>query len=120
MGLLDILSKEKISVSEDLEPNAISFKEAQVKVQNAINNISSNQGLELDEAFEKVLTLNRANTFISELKKHIKTLNEMPQRCRKSYYTDTKDTHDLIYKKYTTVFQIIENRVHILTIFRQK
>ena len=65
-------------------------------------------------------TLNKANTFISELKKHIKTLNKMPQRCRKSYYTDTKDTHDLIYKKYTTVFQIIENRVHVLTIFRQK
>ncbi len=65
-------------------------------------------------------TLNKANTFISELKKHIKTLNEMPQRCRKSYYTDIKDTHDLIYKKYTTVFQIIQNRVHVLTIFRQK
>ncbi len=55
MGLLDILPKEKISVSEDLESNSISFEEAQVKVQNAINNISSNQGLELDKAFEKVL-----------------------------------------------------------------
>ncbi len=55
MGLLDILPKEKISVSEDLESNAISFEEAQVKVQNAINNISSNQGLEIDEAFDKVL-----------------------------------------------------------------
>ncbi len=64
--------------------------------------------------------LSKANQFILELKNSIKTLNEMPQRCRKSYYTDTKNTHDLIYKKYTTVFQIIENRVHILTIFRQK
>ena len=65
-------------------------------------------------------TLNKANQFILELKNSIKTLNEMPQRCRKSYYTNTKNTHDLIYKKYTTVFQIIEDRVHILTIFRQK
>jgi len=65
-------------------------------------------------------TLNKANQFISELKKSIKTLNEMPQRCRKSYYTDNKDTHDLIYKKYTTVFQIMEDRVHVLTIFRQR
>ena len=65
-------------------------------------------------------TLNKANQFISQLKKSIKSLDEMPQRCRKSYYTDTQDTHDLIYKKYTTVFQIIEERVHVLTIFRQK
>ncbi len=65
-------------------------------------------------------TLNKANQFISELKNNIKTLNEMPQRCRKSYYTNIKNTHDLIYKKYTTVFKVIEQRVHILSIFRQK
>ena len=65
-------------------------------------------------------TSHKANTFISELKGQIKTLNEMPQRCRKSYYTDKPNTHDLIYKKYTTVFQIRENRVHILSVFRQK
>ena len=65
-------------------------------------------------------TQNKANQFISELKKNIKTLNKMPQRCRKSYYTDSEGTHDLIYKKYTTVFKIIEDKVHILTIFRQR
>lgn len=65
-------------------------------------------------------TLNKANQFISEVKNSIKTLNEMPQRCRKSYYTDDNTTHDLIYKKYTTVFKIIDDRVHVLTIFRQK
>ena len=65
-------------------------------------------------------TLNKANQFISELKANIKTLNEMPERCRKSYYSDEPDTRDLIYKKYTTVFQIRETRVHILSIFRQK
>ena len=65
-------------------------------------------------------TSKKANTFISEFKVQIKTLNEMPQRCRKSYYTDKPNIHDFIYKKYTTVFQIRENRVHILSIFRQK
>ncbi len=65
-------------------------------------------------------TLNKANKFISELKSNINTLNEMPQRCRKSYYTDAEDTHDLIYKKYTTVFKIIDDKIHILTIFRQR
>lgn len=65
-------------------------------------------------------SLNKANQFLSELKESIKTLNEMPKRCRKSYYTDDKNTHDLIYKKYTVVFKIIETQVHILTIFKQK
>lgn len=65
-------------------------------------------------------TINKANIFVSELKAHMKTLNEMPQRCRKSYYTDNENTHDLIYKKHTTVFKIIENKVHILTVFRQR
>jgi len=53
MGLLEILPKEKISVYD--ESNSISFKEAQIKVENAINNISNNNGIELDEAFDKVL-----------------------------------------------------------------
>ena len=65
-------------------------------------------------------TLMKANKFISELKANIKTLIEMPQRCRKSYYSDEENTYDFIYKKYTTVFKIIDNKVHILSIFRQK
>ncbi len=53
MGLLDILPKEKISVTN--ESNTISFEEAQAKVQRAIDNISKTSGSELDEAFDKVL-----------------------------------------------------------------
>ena len=44
-------------------------------------------------------TLNKASKFISELRANLKTLNEMPERCRKSYYSDKPNTHDLIYKK---------------------
>ena len=65
-------------------------------------------------------TFNKAKQFISELNVNIKTLNEMPQRCRKSYYTNDKNTHDLIYKKYTTVFKIINNNIYILSIFKQR
>ena len=54
MGLLDILPKEKISVSEEESDSSISFKEAQIKVQKAINNIPNNDGIELDDAFDKV------------------------------------------------------------------
>jgi len=53
MGLLDILPKEKISITD--ESNAISFEEAQEKVQRAINHISDESGLEIEEAFTKVL-----------------------------------------------------------------
>lgn len=65
-------------------------------------------------------SLTKAKKFISELQKNIKTLSEMPQRCRKSYYTDDENTHDLIYKKYTIVFKIINSNIHILSIFRQR
>ena len=53
MGLLDILPQEKISISD--ESNSISFEEAKIKVENAINNISNKDGIELDDAFDKVL-----------------------------------------------------------------
>ena len=53
MGLLDILPKEKIIVTD--KSNIISFEEAKSKVKKAINNISDTSGLEVDEAFDKVL-----------------------------------------------------------------
>ena len=65
-------------------------------------------------------TITKANTFIKELQSKIQTLQNMPQRCRKSLYTKEKNTFDLIYKGYTIVFKIVENNVHILTIFRQR
>jgi len=65
-------------------------------------------------------TQTKANKFISELRKSIKTLNKMPMRCRKSHYTNDENTHDLIYKKYTIVFKIIDDKVHVLTVFKQK
>lgn len=62
----------------------------------------------------------KASQFLSELKAQIKTLEEIPQRCRKSYYTDSDNTHDLVHKGYTIVYKIVNLRVHVLTIFRQK
>ncbi len=65
-------------------------------------------------------SITKSVTFISELKKSINTLVEMPHRCRKSLYTDDENVHDMIYKSYTIVFKIIDTNVHILTIFRQR
>ena len=38
-----------------LEENSISLQDAQKKVQRAINNISKNEGIELEDAFNKVV-----------------------------------------------------------------
>lgn len=65
-------------------------------------------------------SINKAKKFILELQKQINSLNEMPYRCRKSHYIDDENTRDLIYKKYTIVFKIINNNIHILTLFRQR
>ena len=62
----------------------------------------------------------KAGIFLQEIKTQIATLDNLPFRCRKSYYTDEMDTYDLIYKGYTIVYKVIEDSVHVLTIFRQK
>ena len=65
-------------------------------------------------------SIKKANKFISELKQSIKSLDTMPMRCRKSYYTDDENSHDLIYKKYTIVFKIIKDTVYVVSVFRQR
>ena len=65
-------------------------------------------------------SIKKANKFISELKEAIKSLETMPMRCRKSYYTNAENSHDLIYKKYTIVFKIIQDTVYVVSIFRQR
>jgi plasmid stabilization system protein ParE len=65
-------------------------------------------------------SVKKANKFISELKQSIKSLDTMPMRCRKSYYTDDENSHDLIYKKYTIVFKIIKDTVYVVSVFKQR
>lgn len=55
MGLLEILPKDKIEVTEECEYPSISFAEAKLKVEQAINNIPSNSGISIDDAITKVL-----------------------------------------------------------------
>ncbi len=62
----------------------------------------------------------KAAAFLKEIQTQIATLETLPFRCRKSYYTDEPDTYDMIYKGYTIVYKVVENSIHILTVFRQK
>lgn len=54
MGLIEMLPKDKIAILDD---NSVSFEEAKIKVQNALNNVSQDNGVEIDTAFDKVLKL---------------------------------------------------------------
>lgn len=58
-ALLDLFPKDKISVEEDNnfpDELVLSEGEAKEKVQRAVNNITEFSGLDIDEAFEKVLS----------------------------------------------------------------
>ena len=59
MKLLDTLPKEKVLISKEVDDDFISFEEAQRKVQNAINNISADSGVEMDTVFNKILDFKR-------------------------------------------------------------
>ena len=59
MGLVDILPSKSIEIEEvDEIPYypAISFEEAQKKVENAVSNISKESGIEVDKVFDEILT----------------------------------------------------------------
>ncbi len=53
IGLLQILPKDKVEILS--EENSITFEEAKRKVARAANNVSKQEGLSLDTAFEKIL-----------------------------------------------------------------
>jgi hypothetical protein len=55
MGLLEILPKDKVEVTTQKEYPSISFEEAKQKVQKAVNGISANNGIPLNQAIEKVI-----------------------------------------------------------------
>jgi len=55
MGLIEILPKDKVEVTTQKEYPSISFEEAKQKVHRAVNSISSNKGIPLDKAIDKVL-----------------------------------------------------------------
>jgi len=52
---VNTLPKDAIEIN-NLNDNSISFEQASQKVQEAINNISLNNGLNIDDAFSKVLS----------------------------------------------------------------
>ena len=61
----------------------------------------------------------RAITFKNEIDKQINNLVDMPYKCRKSVYFEDKSIRDLIYKGYTIVYKVDEEK-EIITIIGMK
>jgi len=53
---------------------------------------------------------NRALEFRNKLDKQISNIINMPYKCRKSIYFDDDNIRDLIYKGYTVVYKIDEEK----------
>jgi plasmid stabilization system protein ParE len=51
--------------------------------------------------------------FKNELLKHIRSLSFQPLKCRKSIYFDDESIRDLVYKGYTIVYRIAEDKIEI-------
>ncbi len=61
----------------------------------------------------------RADKFITEIRKQIRTISFMPYKYRKSLYYDKENVRDMIFKGYTIVYYIQEKEITITEIFRQ-
>ena len=61
-----------------------------------------------------------AKRFLLKLQEAIESLSYMPQRFRKSLYTDDENTHDMVVHGYTVCYTIRKEKVHIVAVFRQR
>jgi len=62
-----------------------------------------------------------SRNFQKELDTHIKNIPEFPYKHRESIYFSTENIRDMIYKKYTIIYEVNldANSIEILDIFNQ-
>ena len=65
--------------------------------------------------------LSASKRFRKELFEHIKTLPNYPYKFRKSFYFDNEKIRDMIFKKYTIIYEVDlnNNSIIILNIFNK-
>jgi plasmid stabilization system protein ParE len=63
-------------------------------------------------------SLHRAIRFNQQLKRHIYAIPDMPYKYRKSYYHNSDNIRDMIFKGYTIPYMINEDNIAILDIFK--
>lgn len=57
--------------------------------------------------------------FVSDLKKQINDIVNMPKKYRKSIYHDDENMRDMVFKRYTIIYKIDTEYIMILEIFNQ-
>ena len=62
----------------------------------------------------------KADRFLRKLQEAIGSLSYMPKRFRHSIYIDDNKTHDMTIHGYTICYHILDEKVHIVAVFRQK
>ena len=63
--------------------------------------------------------LSASVNFVTELKKSIKDSVNFPYKHRKSIYYDDEAVRDMIFKGYTIIYEIFDDKIEIMTIFNQ-
>ncbi len=61
-----------------------------------------------------------ARRFLRLLQSKIQSLESMPHRFRSSCYISDESVRDMIVKGYTVCYAAQDERVHVLTVFRQR
>jgi len=61
-----------------------------------------------------------ARRFLRLLQSKIQSLESMPHLFRSSRYISDESVRDMIVKGYTVCYAVREERVHVLTVFRQR
>ena len=65
-------------------------------------------------------TVVQAQRFLRKLQKGIDSLAYMPYRFRPSIYIEKEHVRDMTLSGYTICYAVIDDTVHVLTVFRQK
>lgn len=78
-----------------------------------------NKGLDDIVSFISLDSSQRALKFQNELMEKIYALEFMPKKCRKSTLSDDENIRDLIFKGYVIVFQIQNDTIKVLYIYKE-
>lgn len=62
----------------------------------------------------------KAHKFIDEIFEAIGKIETFPKKHRQSIYFDSENFRDMIYKKYTIVYEIAQDEIIILSVFKAR
>ena len=63
---------------------------------------------------------NAARKFLKDLKKQINNLTRFPYKYRKFYYFNDENIRDMVFKGYTIIYKIENDKIIVLDIFKKE